>query len=477
MRQQNSISSHTRMADKQKTVSKEFTLKGKGLHSGTAVNLTLKPAEAGYGYRFQRVDIENKPIVRALAENVVSTSRGTTLEENGAQVMTIEHLCAALYGLGVDNAHIELDGPEVPIMDGSSKFFVKAIKEAGIAEQDTDREYYTIREKIVYRDEEKDIDITIFPDDHFSVDVHIDFNSQVLGCQFASISSLADFETEIADCKTFVFLHELEFLAQNNLIKGGDLDNALVIIDRQMSKEQLDHLAELFNKPKIEVLPEGYLNNTKRTFQNEPARHKLLDIVGDLSLTGVRFHGKVIAKKPGHHANTEMAKILQKIIKKSKSTPPNYDPNAEPFYDIEAIKTILPHRPPFLLVDKITHMDEWVICGIKNVTMNEAFFVGHFPTEPIMPGVLQIEAMAQVGAILLLNTVPDPENHLVYFLKIENAKFKHKVVPGDTLNIRMRLLDYVKRGIALTHGQVFVGDTLVLEGEFMAQLTKRPKTI
>ena len=464
------------MAEKQRTVSKEITLSGKGLHSGKEVKLTIKPAEPDYGYRFQRIDIEGKPVIRALAENVVSTSRGTTLEENGAQVMTIEHLCAALYGMGVDNVHLELNGPEVPIIDGSSKYFVKAIKEAGIAKLDAEREYLTIKEKIVYREEDKGTELEIYPDDHFSLDVHIDFDSKVLGCQFASINSLDQFENEIASCKTFVFLHELEFLVQKDLIKGGDLDNALVIIDRPMSKEQLDHLAEIFNKPKVEVLPEGYLNNTERTFQNEPARHKLLDILGDLSLTGMRFNGKVIAKKPGHHANTELAKQLRKLIKKIKSKPfpPFYDPNAEPLFNIKAIQNFLPHRPPFLLVDKITFMDEWSICGIKNVTMNEAFFVGHYPDEPIMPGVLQIEAVAQVGGILLQHKVPDPENYVMYFLKIENIKFKNKVVPGDTLNIRMRLLEPVKRGIALTQGQAFVGDGLVIEGQFMAQLAKKP---
>lgn len=464
------------MAEKQLTLASEIQLKGKGLHSGIHVNLTLKPAETYYGIRFQRTDLKEKPVIRALAENVVNTSRGTTIRENGAEVMTIEHLCASLYGLGIDNVHIELDAPEVPIFDGSAKHYVDAIKKTGVVEQEADKEYFNIRKKIIYHDEKNGNEIILFPNDSLSIDVHIDFNSKILGHQYASLNSIDEFEKEIAGCKTFVFLHELEALINNNLIKGGDLDNALVIVDRQMTKEELDRLAEIFNKPKVEVLPEGYLNNTQRTFQNEPARHKLLDVIGDLALTGMNLKAKIIATKPGHHVNTEIAKEIRKLIKKEKSkpVPPPYDPNHTPLFDINQIRNLLPHRPPFLLVDKITYMDEWMICGIKNVTMNEAFFVGHYPEEPIMPGVLQIESMAQVGGILLLHKVPDPENYILYFLKIENIKFKHKVVPGDTLNIRMKLLEPIKRGIALTQGQVFVGDTLVMEGQFMAQLARKP---
>ena len=461
--------------EKQKTISKEVTLKGKGLHSGQEVTLTFKPADPDTGFVFRRVDIDNKPYIRALAENVVNTARGTTIEENGAQVMTIEHACSALSGSGIDNAIIEVNCSEVPILDGSAKYYINAIKEAGITEQNAERKYYSIKEKIEFTDEKNGVKIVAYPDDHFSVDVHIDFNSKVLGYQFASMNSINEFDKEISGCKTFVFLHELEMLAANNLIKGGDLDNALVIIDKPMSKDNLDRLAKLFNKPKIEVLPEGYLNNTELSFQNEPARHKLLDVVGDLSLVGMPLKAKIVANKPGHHANTELAKIIRKQIKKEKSkhTPPEYDPTAPAVFDIKEIKKKLPHRPPFLLVDKITYMDEWDVCGIKNVTMNEAFFVGHYPEEPIMPGVLQIEAMAQVGGILLLSKVPDPDKYTLYFLKIENVRFKHKVVPGDTLNIHMKLLGPVKRGIALTSGRVFVGDTLVIEGNFMAQLAKK----
>lgn len=466
------------MTEKQKTLAKEVSLKGKGLHSGTVVDINIKPAEINFGYKFKRIDLDNQPIINALANNVVNTARGTTIEENGAVVMTIEHLCAALFGMDVDNALIEVSGPEVPILDGSSKPYIEAIESVGVVEQSAERIYYEIKEKISYHDE-NGVDIEIFPDQKYSVDVHIDYNSKVLGHQFASLKKVSDFKDEIASCKTFVFLHELEALANNNLIKGGDLDNALVIIDKAMSQEELDRIADLFHEPKIHVRPEGILNNTKLTFQNEPARHKLLDVVGDLALIGTRIKGKVIARKPGHHGNTELAKKLQKQIKRelAQPTPPSYDPNAEPVFDINDIKKKLPHRPPFLLIDKITHLDDTTICGVKNVTMNEAFFIGHYPDEPIMPGVLQVEAMAQCGGILLLGFVPDPENYVLYFLKLENVKFKQKVVPGDTLNIRMKLLGPVKRGIAQTRGQVFVGDTLVVEGEFMAQLAKKPDLV
>lgn len=463
------------MTEKQKTIAQEVSLQGKGLHSGQVVELVIKPAEADFGYQFKRTDLDNKPIIKALANNVVNTARGTTLQENGAHIMTIEHLCAAMFGLDIDNALVEVSGPEIPILDGSSKPFIEAIESVGVTELDKERFYYQIKEKISYSDE-NGVSIDVYPDDKFSVDVNIDYNSKVLGYQFASISDISQFKDEISTCKTFVFLHELEALAKNNLIKGGDVDNALVIIDKTMAQEELDKLAELLNKPKIQVLPEGYLNNTKLNFQNEPARHKLLDVIGDLSLIGTRIKGKVIAKKPGHHGNTELAKKIQALIKKQLTTPtpPAYNENATPVYDINEIKKLLPHRPPFLLVDKITYLDETIVTGIKNVTMNESYFVGHYPDEPIMPGVLQIEAMAQCGGLLLLSYVKNPEDHVLYFLKIENIKFKRKVVPGDTLNIRMKLMKPVKRGIAQTEGQVFVGDNLVAEGAFMAQIAKKP---
>lgn len=464
------------MAEKQKTIKKEARIKGKGLHSGQDVEICFKPAEENSGIRFQRIDLEGKPIIKALAENVVNTARGTTLHSNGAEVMTIEHVCAAILGCDIDNLLIEVTGPEMPIMDGSSKYFVETLENVGTIEQNADRIYYEVKEKIEFSDGNGSL-ITIYPDDKLSIDVQIDFESKVIGHQFASLTDIKEFKTDIASCKTFVFLHEIEPLLKANLIKGGDLDNALIIVDRAMEQSELDHLAELFNKPKVKVLPEGILNNTYLTYQNEPARHKLLDVIGDLSLAGIRLKGKVIAQRPGHRVNTELAKMLRKQIKREqhKPKPPVYDPNAEPFYDINHIKKLLPHRPPFLLIDKITSMTETVITGVKNVTMNETFFIGHYPDEPIMPGVLQIEAMAQCGGILLLSFVPDPEDFVLYFLKIENIKFKHKVVPGDTLNIRMKLMEPVKRGIAITEGQVFVGDTLVVEGRFVAQLAKKPK--
>jgi UDP-3-O-[3-hydroxymyristoyl] N-acetylglucosamine deacetylase/3-hydroxyacyl-[acyl-carrier-protein] dehydratase len=420
--------------------------------------------------------MEGSPVIRALADNVKITERSTTIVDKGASITTVEHLLAALYGLGIDNALIEINGPEVPILDGSSRPFVEALHEAGAETQQADRFYFQVREKTVYRDEAKDIEIIAYPDDEFQIDVHIDYNSRVIGHQYASMKSINDFEKEFSACRTFVFLHELEFLQRNNLIKGGDLENAIVIIDRPVEQDELDRLAEVLNKPRITVKPEGILNNVDLAFANEPARHKLLDVIGDLALCGVRLKGRFIATRPGHNANVEFAKILRKQIKaiQNKPIPPVYDPDKQPLFDIIQIQKMLPHRHPFLLVDKITSLDEWVVCGVKNVTMNESFFVGHFPDEPIMPGVLQIEALAQVGGILLLNTVPDPENHLLYFVRIDSVRFRRKVVPGDTLNIRMILKEAVKRGIALCSGQGFVGDQLVIEAEFMAQIARKP---
>ena len=464
------------MTEKQRTISKSVSLNGSGLHSGKKVELTIHPAPENHGYVFKRIDLEGHPTIRAIADNVVLTERGTTLEEKNVRVLTIEHLLASLYAMGIDNALMELNGPEVPIMDGSAIRFVEAIKSTGTVEQKAERKYFQIKHKMVFRDEKKGLEITGYPDDTFSIDVHIGFDSKILDNQFARLNNFDDFEKQIAPCRTFVFLREVELLFKNNLIKGGDLNNAIVLIDRKISQEELDRLAELFHKPKIRVKPEGVLNNIDLYFNNEPARHKLLDVIGDLALVGARLKGKIIANKPGHYVNTEFARILRKEIKHelSKPVPPEYDPSKPPVFDIHDIMKRLPHRPPFLLVDRITYLDEWTVCGIKNVTMNEAFFVGHFPDEPIMPGVLQIEAMAQVGGILLMSMVPDPENYLLYFLKIENVKFKQKVVPGDTLNVRMVLKEPVRRGIALTYGQGFVAGRLTIECEFMAQLSRKP---
>lgn len=462
------------MAEKQKTIKKEVSVSGKGLHTGLNVTLTFKPAPPNHGYKFKRVDLEGQPVIDASVNYVVDTSRGTTIESNGIRIGTIEHVMSAVYGLQIDNVLMEINAPETPIMGGSSYAFVKALKEAGIEEQEAIKEYYEIKEIINYTDVDKGIDIKIYPDDHYSADVLISYPSNVLSNQFASLRSLDNYEDEISRCKTFVFLHELEFLLQNNLIKGGDLHNALVIIDREVSQKELDRLADLFQKPRVHVKEQGYLNNTELLFDNEPARHKLLDMIGDLALIGIPIKGKVIASRPGHGANTELAKIVKKLIKKDKIKPraPSYDPNKEPLYDINKIRSILPHRPPFLLIDKILELEENRVVGMKNVTMNEGFFVGHFPQDPVMPGVLQIEAMAQTGGILVLNTVPDPENYLTYFLKIDKVKFRKPVVPGDTLVFKLDLIAPIRRGVATMYGQAFVGDNVVMEAELMAQIIK-----
>ena len=464
------------MAEKQRTVAKPISLKGRGLHSGVEVEVTIRPATENHGYQFKRTDIEGNPVIRALAEYVKITERSTTIVDKGASITTVEHLLAALYGLGVDNALMEINGPEVPIIDGSAKPFVEAILSAGIVEQEAERIYYQIRDKVEYRDDSKGIEIIAYPDDDLLIDVHIDYNSKVLGHQYASMNNISEFEAGFSACRTFVFLHELEFLQKNNLIKGGDLENAIVIIDRPVSQDEIDRLAEILNKPSIKVKPEGILNNVDLAFANEPARHKLLDVIGDLALCGVRLKGRIIASKPGHNANVEFAKILRKRITAihNKPVPPEYDPDKNPLFDINQLQKILPHRHPFLLVDKITFMDKWIVTGIKKVTVNESFLVGHFPEEPIMPGVLQIEALAQVGGMFLLSSIPDPENYLLYFMRIDSVRFNHKVVPGDTLNIRMELTEPIKRGIALCRGEGFVGDQRVIEASFMAQLTRKP---
>ncbi|MFO7922831.1 MAG: bifunctional UDP-3-O-[3-hydroxymyristoyl] N-acetylglucosamine deacetylase/3-hydroxyacyl-ACP dehydratase [Bacteroidales bacterium] len=466
------------MSIKQRTIKKPVTLSGKGLHTGLHVDLTFMPAPEDHGYIFKRTDLERQPLIHATADNVADTSRGTTIEENGEKVGTVEHIMAALYGLEIDNVLMEISGPEVPIIDGSSKFVVKALKEAGITDQKKEKDYLEIRQKIVYSDPAKGIEIVVFPDDKFSVDAMIDFNSRVLGHQYASLSGLQDFEQEIAPCRTFVFFHELEFLLKNNLIKGGDLENAIVILEHEVAQEELDRIADLFNKPRIKRNSEGVLNNLDMYFSNEPARHKLLDIVGDLALVGRPIKGRVVARRPGHFANNQVARKIRDIIKKDadKSNIPEYDPSVEPVYNVNQIMGILPHRPPFLLVDKIIAITDFSIVGVKNVTMNEGFFVGHFPSEPIMPGVLQVEAMAQVGGILVLSSVPDPKNYSTYFLKIDKVKFKNKVIPGDTLIFQLKYLAPVKHGIVYMFGQAFVGDRLVMEGELMAQIVKTKTT-
>jgi UDP-3-O-[3-hydroxymyristoyl] N-acetylglucosamine deacetylase/3-hydroxyacyl-[acyl-carrier-protein] dehydratase len=462
------------MAEKQKTLAKDVSLTGKGLHTGLHVNLVIKPAVANHGIRFMRIDLDENPIVHAIVDNVVDTSRGTTLDENGVRIGTIEHLLAAITGHRIDNALIEIDGPEAPILDGSSKPIYDAIEAAGTVELEADRKYFELKERIEFIDIDKGIEIVAFPDDHLSLTVQIDYNSKVLGNQYASMNSLSEFGKEISPCRTFVFLHELELLVKHNLIKGGDVDNAIIIVDRQVTQEELDRLAGIFNKPKVSVQPEGVLNNIELRFRNEPARHKLLDMIGDITLVGMPIKARIIASRPGHHANTEFAKLIRKTIKKENLKPavPKYSPNETPLLDVNQIMKVLPHRPPFLLVDKIIAKADNMIVGVKNVTMNEPFFVGHFPQEPVMPGVLIVEAMAQCGGILALGSVPDPENYSTYFLKIDKVKFKRKVVPGDTLIFKLELIEPIRRGIVTMWAQAFVGENLVTEAELCAQIAK-----
>jgi len=462
------------MLVKQQTLQKPVSIKGKGLHTGIEVELTLRPASNNHGYKFKRLDLEGQPVISAIADHVTDTSRGTTIEQNGVRISTIEHVLAALWGMGVDNALIEINGPEMPIMDGSSSAFVELIKEAGIIELDAVRKYFEIKERIVYADKSRGVEIAIYPDDHFSIDVMIDYNSRTLGHQYAMLSSMEDFESEIAPCRTFVFLHELELLLQHNLIKGGALDNAIVIVDKPVEQQELDRLSGLFNVPKIQVKPEGILNNLELRFSNEAARHKLLDLIGDFALIGKQVKGRIVAIRPGHAANNQMARKLRQIIKKemAKGVIPKYDPSQQPALNIEQIKNVLPHRPPFLLVDKIISITQTTVIGVKNVTVNEPYFIGHFPSQPVMPGVLIVESMAQVGGLLVLGTVPDPENYLTFFLKIDKVKFRRMVVPGDTLVIRMELVGEIRRGIATMMAQAFVGETLTTEAELTAQIVK-----
>ncbi len=460
------------MADNQKTLKAPVAFSGKGLHTGILSTMTVQPAPAGTGILFRRIDLEDKPEIPALSDYVTDTSRGTTIEKGAAKVCTIEHIMAALWTLGVDNAIVEINAPETPIMDGSAKAYAEAILATGLEEQNAPRQYYEVREKTTFDYPEKGSSFIIYPDDKFSVSVHVDYNSRVVGNQYAMYTEGDDFATEIAPCRTFVFLHELEPLLKANLIKGGDLDNAIVVCEHEVSDAEVARLAKVFDKQDIRITG-GYVNNLQLRFINEIARHKLLDVLGDMALLGIRLKGRVMALRPGHFVNSEMVKGLRKNLRRDAARPTFvYDPSAEPLYDINRIRQMLPHRPPFLLVDRIFHIDESSVAGIKNVTMNEPFFVGHFPDEPIMPGVLIIEAMAQCGGILALHNVADPENYSTYFMKIDNVRFKHKVVPGDTLQFELRLTEPIRRGIVMMEAKAFVGGRLTTEATLMAQVAR-----
>lgn len=457
---------------KQITLSNEFTVRGKGLHSGLEIEATFKPAPEGHGYKFQRTDLEGEPIIDALAENVVATDRGTVIGKGDVRIGTIEHSLAALYALGVDNCLIRVNAPEMPILDGSSSEYVRLIGEAGFKEQNAEKDFYVVKSKIDVRDDTSGASITVLPDENLSIDVMVAFNSPVLANQYATMENCSEFADEIAPSRTFVFVREIEPLVHNNLIKGGDLDNAIVIYDSPMDKEKLDSIADLMNLPHKEVREFGYINDQPLHAENEPARHKLLDVMGDLALIGRPLRGKITAIRPGHRINTTFAKKIRKEIKHQDLQAPLYNPNAAPLMDNIRIRELLPHRYPMLMVDKVIEMGEKHIVGIKNVTANEPFFQGHFPQEPVMPGVLMVEAMAQTGGLLVLGTVDEPERYSTYFMKIDNVKFRQKVVPGDTLIFHVSFMTEMRRGCAMMKGYAFVGEKIVCECEFMAQVVK-----
>lgn len=456
----------------QLTLKAPFTVQGKGLHTGMLLTATFKPAAENTGYKFKRVDLPDQPVIDAVAENVVETTRGTVIGRNGITVSTIEHAMAALYAAGVDNVLIEVDGPEVPILDGSAIQYVEALDRVGLEEQSADKDYYIIKEKKQFRDEATGAMLTIYPDSGFSVECMVEYNSPVLPNQFAVLDDLAEFSQEIAGARTFVFVREIEELISHNLIKGGDLDNAIVIYDQPIAQDKIDHLCDVMQVPHMHLNSLGYINPKPLVWDNEPARHKVMDVIGDLALIGRPIQGRVVAIRPGHTVNNKFTRMVRHEVKHTEMQAPSYNPNDSAVIDINGIKERIPHRFPFLLIDKIIEIDKKHAVAIKNVTVNEPFFQGHFPQEPVMPGVLQVEAMAQTAGVLVLNFLDEPEKYSTYFLKIDNVKFRQKVVPGDTLKLHVALATEIRRGCAIVKGYAFVGEKVVCEAEFMAQIIK-----